>query len=165
MSTRAVIARAVGENDWQGVYHHWDGYPQALGAALWALHRGHFAGDLAAMLETLIDQHPGGWSDLTDADFSLPAGWVDSPVPARHGPLCYCHGGRQRRDVPWTRERVMGSWIEWAYVFHLPSRTMTVWRPVMGSAGVRAWAAIARLDLTGPEPAWAVLERATRPLG
>ena len=34
MSTQAAIARRHGDG-FLGVYHHWDGYPNALGKTLW----------------------------------------------------------------------------------------------------------------------------------
>ncbi len=75
MSTRSCIARKTGESSFVGVYHHWDGYPSALGATLYELYNAHFHKDLAAMLSFLIDQHPAGWSTINNADFDKPAGF------------------------------------------------------------------------------------------
>lgn len=85
MSTRSIIARAVGDG-FRGRYHHWDGYPTGLGKALWGLHRGHFEGDLARMLRALIDDHPAGWSTIVDRDFSLTPGYIEYG----HGPCTQC---------------------------------------------------------------------------
>lgn len=75
MSTRSVIGRTTDHGrTFTGVYHHWDGYPQCLGATLWELYREHFGRDLPTMLAVLIDQHPAGWSTINDADWSLPSG-------------------------------------------------------------------------------------------
>jgi len=71
MSTRSCIARLTGPNAFKGVYHHWDGYPSALGATLWRLYRTVFDRNLERMLAFLIDEHPAGWSTINDADFSL----------------------------------------------------------------------------------------------
>lgn len=74
MSTRGAIARAAGDS-FVGVYHHWDSYPQGLGASLWELYHGHFERDLERMLRVLIDEHPAGWSTIGGADWTQPAGW------------------------------------------------------------------------------------------
>jgi hypothetical protein len=136
MSTRGCIARSTGEGTFKGVYHHWDGYPAALGATLWELYHGHFKQDLDAMLAFLIEEHPAGWSTINDADFKLPAGYQEAkyrkkrngdddyskPVP--HGPICYCHGGRHEEASPITEEDDCG--MEWAYVFDVGKKLMHV---------------------------------------
>jgi len=78
MSTRACIARSTGPDTFTGRYQHWDGYPSGLGRTLYELRRDVFAGDTAAMLATLIDNHPGGWSSIGGSDWSLPVGRVNS---------------------------------------------------------------------------------------
>lgn len=136
MSTRACIARKTGPTTFQGVYHHWDGYPTALGATLWSLYHGHFKRDLEKMLSLLIDEHPAGWSTINNADFKLPAAYQEAkyrkkrngdndyskPIP--HGPICYCHGGRHEEASPVTEEDDCG--MEWAYVFGLEKKLMHV---------------------------------------
>lgn len=81
MSTRSAIARPVPSEDGKikfvGVYHHWDGYPQGLGATLFELYNGFFKRDLDAMLKTLIDDHPAGWSTINGKDLSLAPGFHD----------------------------------------------------------------------------------------
>jgi len=74
MATRAIIARQRGDG-WEGRYHHWDGYPPGLGAALYDLYNGHFQRDIGRMLAVLIDDHPAGWSSIIDADWSQPPAW------------------------------------------------------------------------------------------
>jgi hypothetical protein len=136
MSTRACIARKTGPTTFQGVYHHWDGYPTALGATLWKLYRGHFKRDLEGMLTFLIEKHPAGWSTINNADFALPAGFQEAkyqtkrngdndyskPIP--HGPICYCHGGRHEEASPVTEKDDCG--MEWAYVFNIEEKLMHV---------------------------------------
>lgn len=77
MSTRGAIARATGVGQFAGRYHHWDSYPSGLGATLHELYNGFFACDVRAMLRTLIDEHPAGWSTINGADFSLAPGFRD----------------------------------------------------------------------------------------
>lgn len=71
MSTRSAIARPTGPATFEGVYHHWDGYPSGVGKTLFDAFNGHFAGDLDAMLTLLIDDHPGGWSTINGADWNI----------------------------------------------------------------------------------------------
>jgi len=77
MSTRSIIARSTGPDTFTGRYHHWDGYPSGLGRTLFEIRRDIFANDTAAMLSTLLDQHPAGWSTICGADWSKPAGRSD----------------------------------------------------------------------------------------
>lgn len=92
MSTRAAIARPNGDG-FLGRYHHWDGYPDGLGQALYELAQPNrnrnlmnlpptpWDGDVEKMLEVLIDQHPAGWSTIIAADFSLLPGFIELGSP------------------------------------------------------------------------------------
>lgn len=71
MSTRSIIARKKG-NGFEGVYHHWDGYPEGVGQTLFKVNKKIFAGDTERMLKFLIDEHKGGWSTI-NGDWRLPA--------------------------------------------------------------------------------------------
>jgi hypothetical protein len=177
MSTRSCIARLTGEHAFAGVYHHWDGYPTALGATLWNLYRAAFNRDLERMLTILIDDHPAGWSTINNADFTLPAGYEETkyrkkrngnddyskPIP--HGPICYCHGGRHEEASPVTEADDCG--MEWAYVFDVDRRGLLVFERLyessgshmvgmfgMGAPGNQRWALAADIDLDGDEPDW-----------
>jgi hypothetical protein len=81
MGTRSIIAKPQGDG-WEGAYHHWDGYPSALGVTLLELHATHFGGDVDAMIRYLIDDEPVGWSTINRADWSLPKSWDDDHDPA-----------------------------------------------------------------------------------
>ena len=83
MSTRSLIGiiTEMGENPdnpaiWEGVYHHFDGYPTGLGASLWQHYHQHYAGALPAMLEYLLSERVG-WSSINGCDLSLPPIWVE----------------------------------------------------------------------------------------
>lgn len=148
MSTRAVIARVTGET-WVGRYHHFDGYPTALGKGLWDLLHGHFAGDLAAMLAVLIDQHPAGWSSIVECDFSLEPG-IERMNNKR--PRCYCHGGTDNKE--WEiQETDTEHWLEWGYVFDEATRQMRILHWYQDT-----WLPVTRVALDGPEPEWKVME-------
>lgn len=80
MATRGAIARLRSCEPlvFAGAYHHWDSYPTGLGKTLWELYHGHFQKDLEAMLQTLIDAHPAGWSSIHSSDFSQTPGFVET---------------------------------------------------------------------------------------
>ncbi len=85
MSTRSVIARQAGDG-FIGRYHHSDGYPSGVGAAIYKLYNGYFKQDAKRMLEVLIDEHPAGWSTIVGSglgevtDFSKAIGFHESDV-------------------------------------------------------------------------------------
>jgi len=170
MSTRAAIVRTTGESTFEGAYHHWDGYPEALGKTLFELHRGHFRGDLAAMVKFLIDDHPAGWSTINEADFTLVPGfrehgYRDSP----HGPKCYCHGDRAETANTVTQDNAANIGCEYVYMFDAKAGTMTVLSSyyetgtkMIGAFGCgdpdALWKPIAVVDLAGDEPDWENIE-------
>src|SRR5260370_27357417 len=103
MSTRAVIGRTTGsEGEFAGVYSHWDGYPTALGRSLFQMLHGHFHHDLAAMLKTVIDVHPAGWSILVDRDWKKKPGYPKDP--RSDAPASYCHETRHDKPQDFTHE-------------------------------------------------------------
>jgi len=126
MSTRAIIARPRGDG-FVGRYHHWDGYPTGLGAALWELANTQFKGNLSGMLEVLLDKHKAGWSTIMGqrgaADFSEPIGW--SETHDTNQPQCYCHGGRHEKAQVFDSTQ-KETWCEWAYVITQTTETMAV---------------------------------------
>jgi len=147
MSTRSIIARATGEGTFQGVYHHWDGYPTGLGKYLTEILTGQFASDLPLMLHALIDEHPAGWSTILHKDFTLSPGytWEKATHPSCEGPSdaeyrsameayrampdvrrpqCYCHGERSEEAQVISERDDCGA--EWAYVFDEDERVMHV---------------------------------------
>jgi hypothetical protein len=64
MSTRSIVARTgKSEGTFEGVYVHWDGSPTTRVPILMDLLKS-FRGNLAAMLQWLIAEHPRGWSTL-----------------------------------------------------------------------------------------------------
>ena len=83
-------------------------------------------------------------------------------------PACYCHG--DRHEEPWelTQGTAAECGVEWAYVFDVVSRTMTVLEAVadgrhsVGMFGCgnpeAAWRERAEVFLNNPEPDWRALE-------
>lgn len=142
MSTRSVIARSTDAfGGFNGVYHHWNGYPTALGKTLWELlHSKKFKGDLAKMLNYVIDQHSAGWSTLF-------------PSAETHKPECYCHPKRKRASEPkanwFTNLNIEGD-IEWTYVFDETNRRLIVTDTRHNASTI--------LPLDGPEPDWSRVE-------
>jgi hypothetical protein len=99
MSTRSAVAKPAGDA-WTGVYIHSDGYPLGVGLALWELYHTEFAGDLAAMTKTLVDDEAPGWS------------WIS-------GDSRESYRSREGRNAPdMTVDPTWGpdSGIEWVYV-------------------------------------------------
>lgn len=162
MSTRAVIARKT-QSGFTGRYHHWDGYPSALGATLFTIYQGHFDRDLPRMLKYLLDDHPAGWSTINDADFALEAGY--DLVKA---PQCYCHGGRSEKGCRYTEANAQASGCEWAYVFDGSQMLiLSSYHPdggkMIGMFGCgnpdAKWYQVAAVDLDGAEPDWEAIEK------
>ena len=174
MSTQAAIARRHGDG-FLGVYHHWDGYPNALGKTLWDLATGAIFKDLPTMLWALIDAHPAGWSSINGADFKLTPGYdeLGSGEPGAR-PQCYCHGDRHEAAQPVDQDEDGG--MEWAYVFDEKTGTMSILKRVrsdsgrhavgmFGTLGVHAgsgerndqWTVRWAGPLSGEEPDWGTL--------
>lgn len=151
MATRAMIARKVGEEGFEGRYHHNWGTPDKLGKALYDVYHDAFQQDAEAMMHFLIDEHPAGWSNIVGADCSLAPGFIHtcrSPEDAIR-PHCYCHG--QRSEPP----LLLASWGEasrrdcdYAYLIEEQRRLMTVF------ASDSEWHVIAEIALDGREPQW-----------
>ncbi len=164
MSTRGAIVHLTNREPvrFTGVYHHWDSYPQGLGATLWHAWHGHFGGSTEQMLRVLIEDHPAGWSTINGADFSKPAGYGH-----RAGPECYCHGERSEEAHTVTEEDAAGIGCEWVYAFD--EGRMLVLRslrpngvPMIGMFGSgdpeSAWRIAATIDLAGTEPDWSAID-------
>lgn len=103
MSTRAVIARwKPGTMSWEGRYHHLDGYPSGLGATLHEIHRTVFGGNVDAMTDLLIVEHPGGWSTINNADWTRPVRSYDHQDYAceQCGAHNLAHYRQYYRDTP-----------------------------------------------------------------
>lgn len=113
MSTRAIIAHATvpGSGDWQGVYHHFDGYPTGLGARLHQLCREHFDGDPDALARYATREH-SSWSLIL----------APGEQPEYGHAACHCHGdhaqpddGQRYRPADLDDPDVR-PYIEWVYV-------------------------------------------------
>ena len=69
MSTNACIAKGTPDN-WEGVYVHWDGYPEGLGRDLIANYIA-IGSDLDLLIKESIDNHPTGWSSYPDKPYDV----------------------------------------------------------------------------------------------
>ena len=165
MSTRAVIARKAGDG-FKGVYHHWDGYPTALGATLFNLAQ---VTPLDELLETLIDKHPAGWSTINDKDFSKAPRYVSiGALVQGNQPQCYCHGDRQEEANTLTESNASEVGCEYAYVFDLEKRVLYVLGSFSGSKKMigmfgmgdenAIWKCMSVVKLDEPEPNWKEIE-------
>lgn len=171
MSTRSVIARPVEGPSfaWEGRYHHSDGYPSGVGKTLWELLHGRFAGEESALLKVLLDDHPAGWSNIIDADWSQEPGFLNHRSPAEGQtwaefsrtcrPQCYCHGARDEEGQDFITSEGDDWGTEWCYVINLFDRTLTVRENVdYETGGKERWRLKAVVPLDGPEPDWSTFE-------
>jgi hypothetical protein len=145
-------------------YHHWDGYPEGVGATLYHIAHGVFGGDIEQMTHVLVDEHKG-WSTINGADWSKPIGF-GSP-----GPQCYCHGERSEQLDNFSLKDGPGSGCEWAYVI-FPDGKMLVLSSysqdgtkMIGMFGMgdeaAEWKLAAEVQLNGgPEPDWSAIQSA-----
>ena len=137
MSTNACIAKRTA-NGWQGVIHHFDGYPSGLGKAIWNCVK-HFNGNWARATEYLIDDHPAGWSSIVQRDFNKKAGFDGD------GPLCYCHGARNEDGQLITEENAES----YLYVYAFEDNIMHIMGVVKGK-----WKSVKKIDMDKKEPNW-----------
>jgi hypothetical protein len=66
MSTRAIIAYKT-DSKWTGVWNHWEGHPQYLGAAI-IKRIAVLDGNLRQFARQFIDRCPEGWSDFAKGE-------------------------------------------------------------------------------------------------
>ncbi len=150
MSTRSVIARQAGDG-FIGRYHHSDGYPIGVGAAIYRLYNGYFKQDAKRMLEVLVDEHPAGWSTIVGAnlgevaDFSKRIGFHEQNHGTTTCPQCYCHGDRHEEENTITDQDVPFD-IEYIYVINEQKNLMTIRDTVTDLFSV--------IHLDGKEPNW-----------
>jgi hypothetical protein len=170
--------------EWVAVYHHWDSYPEGLGATLYEAYNGFFKKDLSKMLKYLMEDHTG-WSTIVGANFKLKPGYEDimnrqcgkcrkrekthegadhAFEPARR-PKCYCHGDRAEVNEPFTQAEASSMGVEWAYVLDPATRLMYVLgsfdrngSKMIGMFGAgnpdATWTECAAVALDGPAPDW-----------
>lgn len=124
---------------------YWDSYPEELGKTLWQLYHTVFGKDLEALLKTVIDDHPAGWSGLHASTFdgrvqTKPKTDVTEPesaelseasvlklrnllaqmtgVPSLPDDLnCYCHGDNPEKGWQVNEDNASGSGVEYVYAF------------------------------------------------
>ena len=148
MATRGAIFRKRGD-ELVGRYHHWDSYPEGLGATLFEWAR-EFGWDLERMMEFLIDRHPAGWSTIVMRKPFAPIGYG-----VEVGPECYCHG--VRHDPPHelhSLDDAASCGAEWAYVIDPGAAVMEVWKRTWDDDDEWSWKLVATVSLVGPEPDW-----------
>lgn len=165
---RALNASPVQGGGFEGRYHHWDSYPEGLGATLFHLAQpgGPFAGDLPRMLKVLLDDHPAGWSTINGKDFGLEPGYEGSQRESAR-PECYCHGGRAEAEHTVCEVNAAGCGCEYGYVFTEAGHMLVLSSysagggKMVGMFGMgdakATWRLMADVDLHGPEPVWARL--------
>ncbi len=158
MATRAAIARLIAAEPprWEGVYHHWDGYPSYLGRWLFLTVRETFGGNAAAFLRFALS-HRGGWSHIYPAE--LPQGG--------YLPECYCHSrgeGASMMLQGCSCHEQGGEascdpiFIEYVYAIDPARRMMAILESTVGKEEQPRHVLLAAVPLDGPEPDWQALQ-------
>lgn len=89
--------------------------PEYMIGLLTGLYHGPFGCDLDAMQRFLINEHPGGWSQLGD-DPGVDTGWDNNrQFSMREGFICYCHGDRHEARAPFTQDSDITD-VDWLYI-------------------------------------------------
>lgn len=184
MSTRGVIARKTAKG-WIGVYHHFDSYPAGLGAEMWKLIHKEFKNDISTFLKFAIDEHPGGWSNIT-ATVIL----EENALIVTDKGYCYCHGPNAKHHdsasslivypecVKDPQEKYFKClFLEWVYIIDPKTLKMEIWNhydtgePILirgtneqnqkfeYESTQYDWLPIAIVDLNGAEPNWSKIEQ------
>lgn len=160
MSTNGMIARPKDGEGFEGRYHHWDSYPEGLGASLFKLANGYFKNDLHRMMQVLVDEH-SAWSTIVGdstgdvADFSLEPGFLPTGSDNKRA-QCYCHGDRHEENELITNEDYR-KWvgIEWIYIVDPDLRSITVLYPEY-EGPLRN---LGTYSLSASEPDWEALSK------
>lgn len=141
MSTRSVIAQWTNRDkqEWAGQYHHWDGYPSALGATLYHECRRRRGSDMG--LDVFLSHT---WSTINGADWSLKPGYDDSNKAtcatcghmfSQHYAQYYKTKAQQRvlrlllTAMPKERAATIRAHTEFNVLGHAPHATDTAKRP------------------------------------
>jgi hypothetical protein len=102
------------------------------------------------MLTFLIDEHPGGWSNIVEADFALPP---NMQVENKTGPQCYCHGRLSSGAYPVELKTIFEQNMAWTYAFDVQTEELWVIYNDQETKQLDA-ANVIRVSLTGDEPDW-----------
>lgn len=184
MSTRSCIARPVGD-EFEGRYHHSDGYPAGLGVELWSKVQQYGVERARAFL---IDEHTG-WSTILYSDWGKPAGYIEdinerlamSDQPSRP-PICFCHGDRSEEGwmIHSRDEEDQALFIEWVYVLGALGMAIYSHRLKVGAPPVvkrkeangrtwesprYEWVYLDTFPWNGPEPDWGAIQQRGSELG
>jgi len=124
------VPERVNKRAWRGVYHHWGGQPDDLGAELIAS-VARAKGDLAAVVRELIDAAPNGWASLAE--------------------------GRQLEDLTSVGPEDTGN-VAYAYVFDLGARRLDAFATHADASGERGGSVFFRADGTCASDGFAFVE-------
>lgn len=156
MGTRGMIARRRGDG-FEGAYHHWDSYPEGLGATLHRELVGLSVEELRKKLDFLLSH---SWSTVC-------ADWTKAPGFDGDGPECYCHGSRSEGHRLISVEDAAPCGVEYVYLIEPEERRIRILSSfradgskMVGAFGCgdpdASWGEIGVIDLTdATEPEFA----------
>lgn len=129
MSTRSIIARGTSAEDFEGQYHHYDGYPEAMGPTLRKMYEQGWPGELEKMFRFIVDEHPAGWSNLHGVDdWSGPVrvGFASHGTDSANTAQCFCHGCR-KEDGSGVMTTTKNSGCEYLYLVDPKTANMQIY--------------------------------------
>lgn len=133
MSTRSAIGKLNENGTVDGVYCHFDGYPDGVGQTLMDWIAGQPMERRNFVIDKLLAERVG-WSQLAGTDIDLPPSWDerrwDAPKPEREAPQSYTARGETDE---WAHEfadveafvRHFG--VSYVYLFSADMTSMTVY--------------------------------------
>lgn len=164
VATRAIIAKKLKNDEWIGVYHHWDGYPSVLGKTIWNMIVNEFK-SVNKFCRYAIEEHPAGWFHIFPAPCVEKSPEDQETINASiRKPQCFCHGYFAERDgITPSKEHLITSkqfrktpynWNpEWLYIITPKKMIIQCCYGAYKKDKVN-FAVVAEVNFKKPEPNW-----------
>ena len=124
----------------EGVYHHWDGYPSGVGKKLHELYNTFFNKNVQAMKQTLVDENPAGWSNIIE-------NWNDP----KNGPVSYTMKGEPSNIIRFNSLKNLSAdfGIQFIYIIDIRTKNMYI---ITNDDKLRGF--IVSLEMAVPKKTW-----------